>query len=162
LRTVSNQLLARRHAVPPDVLIGPVRGHLGYLRTLLDGPAPPAVQRELGGLAADAAVFAGLTEFSAARTEQARGYYAFARALAAEFGHPALNAHALMKESLLHSRLLFAASPRDTEIALAMLGQAAATSAPLPAPMRASLAAQRAEEHAHLKQAAAYHHALEE
>jgi hypothetical protein len=162
LRSVHGKLVSWRTELPPSVLLNAVRGHLGYLRTLFEGPVPPAFRQELGGLTGEAALFAGWLSFSGANVGQARAYFTYARQVALELDHRSLHAHTLMRESLLHSQVLTARSARDTEVALRLLDQAAEVRAQLPAPLRACLAAQQSEEFALLKQVNEYHRAFEE
>lgn len=160
LRAVVTELADLPQSAAPGPVLAPAMAFLGHVERLLGEAAPEEVRRELAYVAGEAAIVVGRLHRNLGNVDLARPRYVYAKQLADELGIPLLGAYARLVESELHSQLAIAASPKDTEVALRLIGEALAQPS-LPAPMRTKLAAVQAEELATLGRGAESAAALE-
>lgn len=146
--------------VPSGSLIPIVTAHLWRLRALLRHSQPAGRAARLGSLASKTALIAGhLSSYLCNRGDAIR-YSREAEGLAAEWGHTALQAKAIVDRSYYYSRAPHENVGGDSETVLTMLAQAEKLAAGHPS-ILARIYAHRAEELALTSRATAAYRSME-
>lgn len=151
LQALTTSLGQMQDTVAPSALSTPVRAHLESVTTLLGGVQPESTHRRLCTVAGETALIAGWLSFHTDNYADARGHFNIAHTAAHQAGDSSLQAHALGAKRALCSAVPLGGCPTtgDTAAALALLDEAIAVAGPAaPAPLRAWLAACKAEDHA--------------
>lgn len=151
LQALTASLGQMQDTVAPDALLTPVHAHLESLTTLLGSSHPEPSHRRLCAIAGETALIAGWLSFHTDDHADACEHFDIAHAAGQRAGDCSLQAHALGGKRALYSAAPLGGCPTsgDTATALALLDQAIAVAgSAAPAPLRAWLAACKAEDHA--------------
>jgi hypothetical protein len=101
LEHISTVLAGQYQTSPPDMLLGPVRGHLEKATALLSGAMQPSQRQRLESIVADTALFVGVLSRQSGKLAQARAHLGLAEDMAAQASNMPLLAQAYAQQALL-------------------------------------------------------------
>jgi hypothetical protein len=101
LEHISTVLAGQYQTSPPDMLLGPVRGHLEKATALLSGAMQPSQRQRLESIVADMALFVGVLSRASGKLAQARAHLGLAEDMASQAGNMPLLAQAYAQQVLL-------------------------------------------------------------
>jgi len=106
LESLTAELARRQHQARPQAILGPIRGHLGYLLELRGASMAPGLRLELARVTAETAGVAGWVAFRGhGDLVTAQSQLSLGRQQAREAGDDVLMAQLLAASSSLHSSL---------------------------------------------------------